>query len=86
MNDQKTEQPSSASAVMPGYTFALFDKYEIAGRGTVYAVANPVGCVDFSHLIGATITIDGRQYVCKGVEHFAHCPPWRAGEKIGLLV
>jgi hypothetical protein len=47
---------------------------------------------DFAHLIGNEVIIapthDGseRTYKVVAVERFAHMPPWRAGENIGLMV
>lgn len=61
-------------------------RYEIKGRGTVFVVANDRECYDFAHLLNQEVMIDGTVYLCRGVERFAHLPPWRKGEKIGLLV
>jgi hypothetical protein len=37
-------------------------------------------------LIGAEVLIDGKTHRVLGVERFAHAPPWREGELIGLAV
>lgn len=59
---------------------------EIKERGTVFGVANDRECDDFAHLLNQEVMIDGTVYLCRGVEHFSHIPPWRKGEPIGLLV
>ncbi len=55
------------------------------GTGKVFVVPNPVECRDFKHLYGI-VKIDGAEREVVGVEYFAHSPPWRAGEKIGVKV
>jgi hypothetical protein len=57
-----------------------------SGRGVVYVVANPVECGDFKHLIGKYVRCDGEVRKVLNVERFAHSPPWRAGERICLLL
>ena len=47
-------------------------------------VKNPHGCKDFTHIIGKDVEVDGIKERVIGVERFAHCPPWREGEMIGL--
>ena len=68
------------------YVFESTGQYKIKGRGTAYTTTNPVECADFSHLIGQQVQIDGVLCMVRGVERFAHSPPWRAGETISLLV
>lgn len=60
--------------------------YQVIGRGTAFAVANPHECHDFSHLIGQKVKIDDAYFIVRGVERLAHTPPWKKGENIGLLV
>lgn len=55
-------------------------------NGLVLVVLNPSDCETFDHMTGQRVVIDGvTRYVC-AVERFAHAPPYRAGEPIGLLV
>jgi len=41
---------------------------------------------DFSHLLRHQVRIDGRCYRCLLVNRFAHVPPYRVGEHVGLIV
>lgn len=36
-------------------------------------------------LIGAEVVLDGRLVECIGVEAFAHMPPFRQGERVGIV-
>ena len=47
-------------------------------------VKNPYECKDFGHIIGKDVEIDGVVERVIGVERYAHYPPWREGEMIGL--
>lgn len=49
-------------------------------------IENPTECQDFKHLTQREARINGHLYFIVAVEHFAHAPPYRAGEKIGLVV
>jgi hypothetical protein len=60
--------------------------FEIKGIGWEAAVTLDRDTEDFSHLLQGRVTIDGRPYVCVRVNRFAHAPPWRRGEHIGLVV
>ena len=60
--------------------------FEIKGRGWEAAVSLDRDTADFSHLTDRRVTIDGQTYLCIGVNHFRHHPPWRKGERIGLVV
>lgn len=53
---------------------------------TVFIVENPVECMDFNHLQGHVVMINKKEYMVIAVERFAHMPPWRAEEAIGLVV
>lgn len=78
---------ATVDGVMPYLRLLDPTPFQIAGRGTVYACALDRTCEGFSHLIGQTVIIQGvGPRVCLGVERFAHCPPWREGEKVGILV
>jgi hypothetical protein len=59
--------------------------YMVGGKKYV-VVENPKECENFDHIIGHNIEIDGIIEKVIGVERFCHCPPWSAGEKIGLLI
>ena len=50
-----------------------------------FCVLNPLICEDFSHLINKEVEIDGLKYMVVTVETFAHLPPYREGERIGLV-
>lgn len=60
--------------------------YFVTGLGQAFSADNPVETRDFSELIGHRVILDGRPARVKAVERFAHGPPWRKGEPIGLLV
>lgn len=68
------------------HKFTSLDEFQITARGPVFIVSNPFECKDFSHLFNKPVIINGKMHKCIGVERFMHCPPWRAGEEIGLLV
>jgi len=68
------------------YKFKSLSQHTITGRGLVFCVKNPKKCDDFKHLRDQEVSIDGKIYIVKGVEFFAHCAPWKRGENIGLLV
>lgn len=68
------------------FNFKSEGQFTVTGRGICHAVTNPRECYDFDHLIGAEVLIDGQLRKVLGVERFMHSAPWRAGEKIGLLV
>jgi hypothetical protein len=55
-------------------------------NGVTFIVDNPRECNDFLHIVGKVVEIDGERFEVLNVERFAHSPPWRKGEKIGLLV
>lgn len=66
--------------------FESLSSWSPRGRGRIFVVENPAECQDFKHLIGRDAAINGDPYFITAVEHFAHAPPYRAGEKIGLVV
>ena len=68
------------------YEFKSDGRFDIPGRGLVFAVKNPHECTNFNHLMGRMVMIDGSLYEIRGVERYMHCSPWREGEGIGLLV
>ena len=55
-------------------------------NGTTYVTTLDRDTDDFAHLIGAEVIINGALVTVVGVERFAHSPPWRRGEDIGLMV
>jgi hypothetical protein len=66
-------------------SFKSLDSFKVRGHD-VHAVELASDVTDFDHLIGHDVEIDGTVYRCIGVERFAHNPPWRKGEKIGIMV
>lgn len=68
--------------------FTSEDKFEIAGRGTAYAVRLPE-TMDNEKIgeryIGKQVMIDGKVFTVKGVEAWA-IPTLRAGAPISFLV
>ena len=60
--------------------------FEVKGTGWEAAVTLDRDTQDFGHLVGQRVHIDGTFYHCIGVNHFGHPPPWRQGERIGLVV
>lgn len=75
-----------ADAVLP-YLRLLGEPVHIAGRGTVYPCALDRDTTDFAHLMGRDVVIERAGVVrCSRIERFTHCPPWREGEKIGVVV
>ncbi len=65
--------------------YKSLSRYKIQDKQMI-SIANPSECQDFSHLIGSHIFIDSQEYTVLGVERFAHNPPWRKNEPIGLWV
>ena len=65
--------------------FKSEDQFEVQGK-TVFSVALDRETSDFGHLRNRIVFIDGREYRCVAIERFTHMPPWRKGEKIGLMV
>ena len=66
--------------------FRSSEWYEVKGVGWEAAVSLDRDTSDFGHLLGRGVHIDGTFYRCIGVNHFGHAPPWRQGERIGLMV
>jgi hypothetical protein len=66
--------------------FRSSEWYEVKGVGWEAAVSLDRDTSDFGHLLGRRVHIDGTSYQCIGVNHFGHRPPFRQGERIGLVV
>lgn len=66
--------------------FVSQENFKVGNRGTAYVTTNPTECQSFKYLIGMEVSINGIKHTVIGVEGFMHAPPWRAGEKISLLV
>lgn len=66
--------------------FSAVGWFEIKGVGWEAAVTLDRDTADFAHLLQRRVMIDARPYVCISVNHFRHTPPWRKGERIGLVV
>ena len=58
----------------------------LKGVGVLVSVELDQDTDDFAHLVGKKIVINGRLETCFSVERFNHSPPWRAGERIALLI
>ena len=65
--------------------FQSTDKFKV-GDHLVFVTKLDRETKDFSHIIGQEVVIDNDIYVGKGVERYAHCPPWRRGESIAISV
>ena len=60
--------------------------FERPGIGWEAAVPLDQDTQDFSHLLRSRVLIDGNSYTCIAVNCFDHDPPWKKGERIGILV
>ena len=60
--------------------------FEVGGIGWEASVSLDRDTSDFSHLLQRRVIIDGHGYVCIAVNRFKHAPPWRRGERVGLVV
>ena len=65
--------------------FNSLGNYKVNNK-QVFTVNNPKECDDFDWLNGQMVAIDNNNYKITGIEIYAHAPPWRKGEKIGLMV
>lgn len=72
--------------IAPKYEFTHAEEFNSATVGRCFVVRNPEETSDFSNIKAQVVKINGDLYQVKGVDRYAHCAPWRAGEKIGLLV
>lgn len=61
------------------------EEFLVQGK-RVFAVENPIECNDFKWIIGQKVIIDTEEFTVIRVERFAHMPPFRKGERIGLMV
>lgn len=61
------------------------DKFHINGRGDVYTFNGPVTYGEIKEYLGKEVTIDGKQFIIRGIESF---PTWNRDERtdFGLLV
>jgi hypothetical protein len=68
-------------------SFRSVDQFTIASRGTVYVVPadREMPRAD-TGLLGATVLLDDREVVVRGVETFMPLRDIAVGERIGLLV
>ncbi len=67
-------------------TFAGLERMTVRGQGAIVSVELDRDTDDFAHLIGQRIVIDGRLETCFSVARVPHASPWKAGERIGLLI
>lgn len=66
--------------------FIVLDRTNLKGVGLLVSVELDQDTDDFGHLVGKKIIVNGRLETCFSVERFNHLPPWKAGERIGLLI
>ena len=66
--------------------YESLSRFTISDRGMIFIVELDRECENFDFLLNEQVKIDGIMKTVTGVERFAHMPPWRKGEKIGLLV
>lgn len=66
--------------------YESLSKFVISGRGMVFVVKLDRECEDFDFLFDQQVKIDGVAKRVTAVERNAHMPPWKKGERIGLLV
>lgn len=74
------------SAPIPRPIFTELDRQSLRNVGVIVYVALDRDADDLSHLVGKKIVIDGRLEVCFSIERVDHPAPWKAGERIGLLI
>jgi hypothetical protein len=67
-------------------TFTAHDRTSVKDVGILVSVDLDRDTEDFAHLVGKRIIINGRLETCFSVERFNHLPPWKAGERISLLI
>ena len=65
--------------------FVATDRTDVEG-GVILVTTLDRDTHDFGHLIAREVLIGGNLYRCAAVERFAHHPPWRKGETIGIFV
>jgi hypothetical protein len=66
--------------------FKSLSHYFAEGRGDIYIVENNRERDNFNDFFDGPIVIDGNEYEVRGIERFCHMPPFREGERIGILV
>lgn len=67
-------------------TFRAHDRMNVRGLGSLVSVELDMDTEDFAHLVGKRIIIDGRIETCFSVERHVHAAPWKAGERVNLLI
>jgi hypothetical protein len=82
--DEPEKQSGEESEARPAFT--MVDLLRLRGVGTIVYVELDRDTTDFVHLVGKKVVIDGRMETCFSIERLTHASPWKAGEKIGLLV
>jgi hypothetical protein len=66
-------------------TFTGLRKYGLGGTIAV-DVTLDVDTIDFVHLIGKKVIVDGSVVRCVDIDKSAHDSPWRAGETVTLII
>jgi hypothetical protein len=67
-------------------SFTTLDRLRIRNGGLLVTVELDQATEDFAHLIGKRIVIDGKIEICFSVERVPHEPPYKKGDRIGLLI
>lgn len=70
----------------PHPTFSALEWFKLERHGWLALVLLDRTTDDFSHVLHKAVIIDGREYLCRGVERFMHNKPWHEGERIGILI
>lgn len=70
--------------------FDAEERFEISGRGTVFAGYCPDWLVGRSRadsgLLGETVYVSGQPYILKGIERYLPLSNYKLGEPVGLLL
>ena len=78
--------PFLPSPPKPVYTFTSLAYWEDKRKRweVSFAIANPRECMDFNHLVGQLVRIDGDLYRIVSVDLPIHQAPYRKDERISV--
>lgn len=71
---------------MKPIVFRTLKTFEVVGRSVCHVVELDRDYENVDELVGTTILLDGTLRVVRGVERYAHAPPWRKGETVSLCL
>lgn len=54
-------------------------------RGRLFLTELPCDCYDLDWLLNMTVIVGEETIMCRGVERYAHMPPFHKGERISIL-